>query len=442
MLPIALFHICCLSYTSRLSLVTAINTVTKAPFNDVETNKSTTKSRVIHTNNNNRSSELFWITEALKEIAYYLRAHKFNDYDRRYEIDATKAHREYYAAFPRPALRSLHWEVHRYCESSFFSCIEYLRKRIRNTDLKRTDDTSVVILEQQWNLVNHSQQVNATEEECRRMLKVGEYLANPFEGPIERFQWRVTASYYMCWYTMTEVPYLRHLNENCDNFASCLDSTYGPRNKDPRADDASDFKCAMYSFCPDPCCPIKHLAHVESCWDAPENPCYHINPKGQRKCSLNRNENTLFRDIVLNHWNITCVCLQKGYEWSSRYGLCIDVDECIVGHHLCRSESENCVNLPGSYRCACRWGYIWNSKKKQCVPSVALSVIKLHKAKKDSENKQATSLMKRLLYLLHLRSSALNLSADPFTLLYCLISLNIIKCLQLLFFGMILKSVK
>lgn len=416
MLLNALFHICWLSYINA-PFATAINTTTttKVPFDEPETNKSTTtKSNTIH----NNSNELFWVSEALKEIAYYLRAHKFNDYDRRYETDATKAHREYFAAFPRPPLRSLHWEVHRFCEPDFLSCVEYLRKRIRNTGLKRSDDTAVVIVEQHWNLQFHSQQVNTTEEECRKMLKADDRLANPFEGPIERFQWRVTASYYMCWYTMTEVPHLRHLNEACDNFASCLDSTYGARNRDPRADDDSDFKCALYSFCPDPCCPIKHLSHVESCWDTPENPCYHINAVGRRQCSLNRTENTLFNDIVLNHWNITCVCAQEGYRWSSRYGLCVDIDECVERQHLCKNESESCVNLPGRYRCACRWGYVWNSDSKECVPSAALSIVQLHRSEEDKkgENKKATSLVKRLLHLMHLRSCGLNLPRYSFKL--------------------------
>lgn len=422
MLLYALLHFSCFSYINTPLSVKAINTSsTKAFFNEVETNKSSTATK---------SSEFFGVTEALKEIAYYLRAHKFNDYDRRYETDAKGARREYFGAFPRPPLRSLHWEVHRFCEPSFLSCVEYLNKRIRNTGLKRSDDTSVVIVEQHWNLQFHSQQVNATEEECRKMLKVDDRLANPFEGPIERFQWRVTASYYMCWYTMAGVPYLRHLSEACDNFASCLDSTYGPRNRDPRADDASDFKCAMYSFCPDPCCPIKHLALEESCWDAPENPCHHINPKGQRECSLNRTENTHFGGIVLNHWNITCACSQEGYRWSSRHGFCVDIDECVERKQLCKNETENCVNLPGGYRCACRWGYIWDAKTKECTPSAALSIIKLHRSKEDKEgeSRKATSLVKRLLYLLHLRSSASRLHKQSINLrflLFCFVSLLI-----------------
>lgn len=34
-----------------------------------------------------------WFKEALKDIAYYLRAHKFNEYDRRYTRDASTADR-------------------------------------------------------------------------------------------------------------------------------------------------------------------------------------------------------------------------------------------------------------------------------------------------------------------------------------------------------------
>lgn len=34
-----------------------------------------------------------WFKEALKDIAYYLRAHKFNEYDRRYTRDASNADR-------------------------------------------------------------------------------------------------------------------------------------------------------------------------------------------------------------------------------------------------------------------------------------------------------------------------------------------------------------
>jgi hypothetical protein len=61
---------------------------------------------------------------------------------------------------------------------------------------------------------------------------------------------QTSASYYMCWYTMNEVPSLAALGESCDNFANCLDSEFGVSNGDPRADDKTPFQCATYSFCP------------------------------------------------------------------------------------------------------------------------------------------------------------------------------------------------
>lgn len=132
----------------------------------------------------NTTSSNIWLADALKDIAYYLRAHKFNEYDRRYEPDAKLARREYYRVFPRPPLRSLHWEVHKYCEPSFLECVDYLRKRVRKAGLRRIDDTAVVVHEQQWSEdnENNTQQIEIVEKECRKMKRVDDVQANPFEG--------------------------------------------------------------------------------------------------------------------------------------------------------------------------------------------------------------------------------------------------------------------
>lgn len=113
-------------------------------------------------------------------------------------------------------------------------------------------------------------------------------------GPLERFQWRVTASYFMCWYTMKLTPELKQLSDHCDNFAYCLDEIYGEHNRDIRADDSQPFLCALYSFCPDPCCPTKHVTGMEECWDSNENPC-HGNAAGDRQCSVSLANNREFR---------------------------------------------------------------------------------------------------------------------------------------------------
>ncbi|XP_023311572.1 uncharacterized protein LOC111692090 [Anoplophora glabripennis] len=359
----------------------------------------------------------FSMKHALRDIAYYLRAYKFNEYDRRYETNAETAPRRYFKEFPRPPLRSLHWEVHKYCEPSFSGCVDYLRKRIRLVSLKRADDTTVVMQEQNWTMTNHSEQIKQIDEECKKLKKIGNNVAEPFEGPIERFQWRVTASYYMCWYTMQQVPEMKHLSEHCDNFADCLDNALGPNNKDVRANDSDPYACALYSFCPNPCCPMRHLTKYENCWNSAENPCFIGNVAGQRECAVNRSSNTEFRDIILNRWNVTCRCPQ-GYEWNSRFGMCIDVDECERGGHNCdRKLHQGCLNLAGSFRCACMWGHVWNPTEKQCIASKALHHLKLSN-KKDtgSSGEKSESLIRKLTKFFR-RSAANTLRFDKIALL-------------------------
>ncbi|CAH1979997.1 unnamed protein product [Acanthoscelides obtectus] len=349
------------------------------------------------------------ITVAARDVAYYLRAYKFNEYDRRYVTDPGKGIREYYKKFPKPPLRSLHWEVARYCEVSFHECIDYLGKKVKHTGSKRSDDTCVVIDENNWRTENHSVQINTVDEECKRMRKVDDMVADPFEGPLERFQWRTTASYYMCMYTMLQTKELRQLHdETCDNYANCLE---GCDNNDPRADDTKPFACALYSFCPDPCCSNKHLNSPEECWNNPDNPCSRENepdnmdrktkimlnalnikdrscidflkvPKYERLGTTQNEQDLCIQrsqelfgnvtsqtrtpaikiqyssisstekvDIVLNRWNVSCRCPKSGMEWSSMYGTCVDIDECAIrGKHNCDRRVESCVNLPGSFR--------------------------------------------------------------------------------------------
>ena len=51
------------------------------------------------------------------------------------------------------------------------------------------------------------------------------------------------------------------------------------------------------------------------------------------------------------------------------YNFLLDVDECQEGTHTCNSNSQNCVNAVGSYRCvskaSCPHGYKWSGNKCQ-----------------------------------------------------------------------------
>ncbi|CAG9772560.1 unnamed protein product [Ceutorhynchus assimilis] len=327
----------------------------------------------------------YWYNDALKDIAYYLRAHKFNEYDRRYNREGTNVERTNFKYFPKPPLRALHWEVKKYCEPSFLHCVDYLRKKLKNVAIRRQDDTAIVA--QESNLgPNASIILSQVDLECRRMRDIDNRIAPPFEGPLERYQWRSTASYYMCWYTMNEVPDLQHIDEHCDNFAYCMDLSTGPNNLDVRANNSEPYACAQYSFCPDPCCPNKQLPRKEMCWQDEKNPCFSENPEGHRICGFNRSQNTDFSDIILNRWNVSCSCSEKGYVWSSLYGICVDVDECADEDvQSCNDEGQACLNLPGKYTCVCKWGYVYSEKDKKCVISVPISKIKLNSKPKEEK---------------------------------------------------------
>nr|CAH7744966.1 unnamed protein product [Callosobruchus chinensis] len=228
------------------------------------------------------------------------------------------------------------------------------------------------------------------------MRRMDDVIADPFEGPLERFQWRVTASYYMCLYTMLQTTELRRLHEpTCDNLANCLD---GCDNRDSRADDKKPFACAIYSFCPDPCCSNKVLSKPEDCWNNPDNPCSRENePGSHRKCSIVLDRNTDFSDIVLNRWNVSCRCPNPGMEWSSLYGICVDIDECaVIEKNNCDRKVEACVNLQGTFRCVCKWGHIFNEQQKKCIPSAALELVMLESQHKEKLKEEQIRLWRRI----------------------------------------------
>ncbi|XP_012062493.1 PREDICTED: uncharacterized protein LOC105625785 [Atta cephalotes] len=304
----------------------------------------------------------------IRDVAYFIRAHKFHDYDHRYFKSAEEATSKLYEEFPKPGLRSLHWEVHKHCEASFVECLKYLERIIKLTVFRRENDTVTIMRKRKWNLMNNTEQIMTVQRDCQTAQREDNLIVVPFQGPIERFQWRTTVSYYMCWYTMLGVPDLATFGEPCDNHANCLDE-YDVHNKDPRADDTKPYACALYSFCPDHCCPMKHIRYMKDCYQSQSNPCYAENQPAHRKCTLNRDENRDFQALRTNQINVSCECHQRGYEWSSRFGLCVDVNECVQGTHNCTQNAESCLNLPGYYVCVCRLGYIYNSEIGQCVHS-------------------------------------------------------------------------
>ncbi|CAD1476241.1 unnamed protein product, partial [Heterotrigona itama] len=298
--------------------------------------------------------------KVIRDVAYYIRAHKFQDYDRRYYKRLEDSPSRLYEEFPKPPLRSLHWEVRRYCDASFVECLKYLETIIKSTALKREDDTVTIMKEQKWNLTDNAKQIQAAQKDCQAAQRRDDLTMSPFQGPI--------GNYYMCWYTMLGVPELSIFGESCDNYANCQIESSGTGNGDPRADDTVPYACALYSFCPDHCCPMKHIQDMTDCHQSQDNPCHAGNPPEHRECSLNRQENQDLLSLLANQINISCECRDPGYEWSSRYGLCVDVNECTRGTHGCDVEqSEVCMNLAGGYECVCKFGYVYDEDRAECI---------------------------------------------------------------------------
>lgn len=73
----------------------------------------------------------------------------------------------------------------------------------------------------------------------------------------------------------------------------------------------------------DTCCPLKHYGSLQECRNSADNPCHTEAPYQERECGFDRSKNTDFWSIVLNRWNVSCACPEKGYEWDSRFGMCI-----------------------------------------------------------------------------------------------------------------------
>lgn len=71
-------------------------------------------------------------------------------------------------------------------------------------------------------------------------------------------------------YYFQNIESLSRFNEPCDDIGECYqdDQMY-----DFRADNNVPYQCALYSFCPDPCCPLRNVTIPITCNSV--NPCRH-----------------------------------------------------------------------------------------------------------------------------------------------------------------------
>ena len=183
-------------------------------------------------------------------------------------------------------------------------------------------------------------------------------LTNTFEDLWQLFNFRATASYYLCWFTLNRNPLFKKFKPNVCNVTGLI---------------TEDFKCAEESFCPDPCCGkfyrkigknpqnLKWNLFHKHCQKSKLNPCHGI---GSGKCRFSEYENNNFEDMKLNKFNISCDC-PTGFIYSNEHKICVDIDECFSSTHNCKaSENEYCLNLPGTYKCICAIGFLPNKSNE------------------------------------------------------------------------------
>ncbi|VVC30461.1 EGF-like calcium-binding domain [Cinara cedri] len=327
-----------------------------------------------------------WTSEAVLDVAFYLRLYKFNDFDRRYYLKSDKNSSYFYAQFPVPPLISFHWEVYEKCSENVLTCLKYLQDVISDTQFQRISSTVHVMRQMNWTMEKNSNMIRMVNDECLRLKMSDWEKPVPFRGPLDRFRWRVTASYFMCWYTMQNISLLSVFNEPCDDIGECYRAEELP---DFRADNKLPYQCALYSFCPDPCCPLRRVTAPEECHDV--NPCRHTMTEATEKsCKFVRNQNTRLPSVIYNEWNVSCACT-AGYEYDSRYGACIDINECATVSDICDKNSEICINLRGHHKCICRWGFTWSTDQRICVTDTAVKRAEIRFASRNDFNSVKTS---------------------------------------------------
>lgn len=295
-------------------------------------------------------------------VGTYLAAFKYFGLDYRYTSgeSASEEVGYFYKKFPSPILKEFDEGVVKACSTRAIDCIPHIFK--------------------------YAKQSATMQHLMRRGLKLedrgtDEILKyyHPFANSYEMFRFRQTAMHYLCWLTLLEDKYLHYQNPyvGCLQYFFFVDEISRVKRKKfllagkekmefPRIiydrrdvlnrHYADPLTCPKLWFCPDPCFGRKSGGNFDKykLKNDMGNPCRHLkNPM----CDWTK-ENGDFEDLRRNRFNITCDCEsdKKGFHWNSRFGLCVDTDECYEHKDNCR-ENRVCRNSPGGFLCVCPRGF-------------------------------------------------------------------------------------
>uniref|UniRef100_A0A5S6QV94 EGF-like domain-containing protein n=1 Tax=Trichuris muris TaxID=70415 RepID=A0A5S6QV94_TRIMR len=256
--------------------------------------------------------------------------------------------------FPMPPLERMHFMLEPHCRRSFFACVKVINAIVDLT-------------------FYGNPQVYAEKKTLTKWRKLSgmhqSILLKPFIDMDEYFKFGMTASYFMCWMTLLQLPLLKHLpycnvkdrwfvgyTKEFYTYTSGIFARNVTMDKKLFAVDYLDqepFRCALYSFCPDPCCHRIHLIQP-NCSQDDRNQC---KKQGMTGCRLSLNDNENFNDLIKNRLNVSCKCWKPGERYDPSSLKCVDVDECAEMRYRCVKPNTVCVNTIGSYICACQAGF-------------------------------------------------------------------------------------
>lgn len=332
--------------------------------------------------------------DQLTRVGLWLAAHKYFEVDRRRgdPLSWKYDQRVFFKHFPLPRLKRLHPSVVTACERGVPSCVAYIDEIVRRSN-----------------------------SFTPRMSSQNETDFLPFSSAIDMFRFRTTAAYFLCWFTMKRDEALRNFSPG----SSCLEGLDYLREKHWADVDVTDFRtnspenplqCAEILFCPDPCYGRQSegtVAEGRAGQPASDqgNPCQDLKDPS---CRWAYSKNLDFNSLQRNRFNVSCNCKGEeavqpgfeklsalGFEWNSKFGLCVDIDECMRNKTLC-DHGKVCQNLKGSYHCVCPRGDRYDVTLGRCVEHVPLPAYSFSRPARVKPKKHLTKLMRHLWHLLGL----------------------------------------
>lgn len=325
----------------------------------------------------------------LKWVGLFLAAHKYFEVDRRRgnEMSWKYEPRVFHKHFPIPRLRNLHPQVSDACHEGLVSCIR---------------EISATALD--------SYSLSQTEPSLAAAIPPDVPPYYPLSSELELFQYRTTATYFMCWYTMKRDEILmNHMGEK-----NCLENLHRVKEKEWADLDTTDYRngtygypwlCAEIQFCPDPCYGRTTEGNIPSyraLRDDKENPCRKLSDK---TCKWEPEENRDLESLRRNRFNITCRCYKdkRGFKWNSQFKMCVDIDECTESKTVKCESNRICQNAVGSFACVCRMGTKYDREKQLCVEHVPLPAHNFHRTARVKARRQKTALRRFIEYIFGLR---------------------------------------